>query len=257
MERDGYRSSARTGLDMLELHQFRHSAFCLKVRMALQAKGLSFREVEVMPGIGQIGLFRLSGQRQVPVLVDGDDVVADSSAICRHLEELRPEPPLIPSDPQQRAQMQLIEDWADTTLAAAVRAALLQAAADDAQLRDVLLPDDVPSPVRQVMSGLPGGWLSSLGELLGQEQRASMLSSLCAVADGLDLNGCLVGAAISLADIAVGAQLSLLRFPASAGDSLAGRGVPGISDHPRLQGLFRWRDQLEARLINLDPAPAV
>ena len=115
---------------MLELHQFRHSAFCLKVRMTLQAKGLSFREVEVTPGIGQIALFRLSGQRQVPVLVDGDDVVADSSAICRHLEALRPDPALIPADARQRAQMHLIEDWADTTLAAAVRAALLQAAAD-------------------------------------------------------------------------------------------------------------------------------
>ena len=242
---------------MLELHQFRHSAFCLKVRMALQSKGLSFREIEVTPGIGQISLFRLSGQRQVPVLVDGDDVVSDSSAICRYLEELRHEPALIPADPRQRAHMQLIEDWADTTLAAAARAALLQAAADDAQLRDVLLPDDVPSPVRQVMSGLPGGWLSSLGELLGQEQRASMLSSLCAVADGLDLNSCLVGDAISLADLAVAAQLSLLRFPASAGASLAGRGVPGISDHPHLQDLFRWRDQLETRLINLHPASAV
>ncbi|WP_413405226.1 MULTISPECIES: glutathione S-transferase family protein [unclassified Synechococcus] len=241
---------------MLELHQFRHSAFCLKVRMALQAKGLSFREVEVTPGIGQVSLFRLSGQRQVPVLVDGDDVVSDSSAICRYLEEMRPEPALIPADPKQRAQMQLIEDWADTTLAAAVRSALLQAAADDAQLREVLLPDDVPSPVRQLMSGLPGGWLSSFGELLGQEQRASMLSSLCSVADGLDPNGCLVGHAISLADLALAAQLSLLRFPASSGESLAGRGVPGISDHPRLQILFRWRDQLETRLINLDPAPA-
>ena len=224
--------------------------------MALQAKGLSFREVEVTPGIGQVSLFRLSGQRQVPVLVDGDDVVSDSSAICRYLEKMRPEPALIPVDPKQRAQMQLIEDWADTTLAAAVRSALLQAAADDAQLREVLLPDDVPSPVRQLMSGLPGGWLSSFGELLGQEQRASMLSSLCSVADGLDPNGCLVGHAISLADLALAAQLSLLRFPASSGESLAGRGVPGISDHPRLQNLFRWRDQLETRLINLDPAPA-
>ena len=93
---------------MLELHQFRHSAFCLKVRMTLQAKGLSFREVEVTPGIGQIALFRLSGQRQVPVLVDGDDVVADSSAICRHLEALRPDPALIPADARQRAQMHLI-----------------------------------------------------------------------------------------------------------------------------------------------------
>ena len=61
-------------LDMLELHQFRHSAFCLKVRMVLQAKGLSFRTVEVPPGVGQVAVFRLSGQRQVPVLVDGDQV---------------------------------------------------------------------------------------------------------------------------------------------------------------------------------------
>ena len=51
-------------LTMLELHQFRHSAFCLKVRMVLQAKGLSFRTVEVTPGIGQVAVFRLSGQRQ-------------------------------------------------------------------------------------------------------------------------------------------------------------------------------------------------
>ena len=50
-------------LDMLELHQFRHSAFCLKVRMVLQAKGLSFRTVEVTPGVGQVAVFRLSGQR--------------------------------------------------------------------------------------------------------------------------------------------------------------------------------------------------
>ena len=45
---------------MLELHQFRHSAFCLKVRMVLQAKGLSYRTVEVTPGIGQVAVFRIA-----------------------------------------------------------------------------------------------------------------------------------------------------------------------------------------------------
>ena len=34
-------------LDMLELRQFHHSAFCLRVPMVLQAKGLSFPIVEV------------------------------------------------------------------------------------------------------------------------------------------------------------------------------------------------------------------
>lgn len=166
-------------------------------------------------------------------------------------------PALIPDEPRLRAQVELMEDWADTTLAAAARAALLQAAVDDPLLRDALLPDDVPSPVRQVMSGLPGGWLSGVGDLLGQEQRASMLSSLCTMADAIDAAGVLVGDALSLADLSVAAQLSLLRFPSSAGSALAGRGVPGISDHPRLQSLFHWRDQLEERLLQQDPATTV
>ena len=52
-----------------------------------------------------------------------------------------------------------------------------------------------------------------------------------------------------LADIAVAAQLSLLRFPSSAGSALAGKGVPGLSDHPKLQPLFQWRDQIELKLM--------
>ena len=83
-----------------------------------------------------------------------------------------------------------------------------------------------------------------------------MLSSLMALAEGLDKNEHLVGNTLTLADLAVAAQLSLLRFPGSSGDSLAGRGVPGLSDHPRLQSLFHWRDQLEAQLIQRDPAAA-
>ena len=239
---------------MLELHQFRHSAFCLKVRMALSAKGLSFREVEVTPGIGQLAVFRLSGQRQVPVLVDGDTVVADSSAICRYLDELQPEPPLLPKDLRARAQVQVMEDWADTTLAGSVRAALLQAAVDDPDLRAALLPEDVPGPIRQVMTGVPTGWLSGVNELLGQEERSAMLHNLIALADGLTPNSVLVGDALSLADLAVAAQLSLLRFPVSAGSALSGRGVAGLSDHPRLQPLFEWRDRLETRVFQQDPA---
>ncbi|MEB3159751.1 MAG: glutathione S-transferase family protein [Synechococcus sp.] len=239
---------------MLELHQFRHSAFCLKVRMILQAKSLSFRVVDVTPGIGQIDVFRLSGQRQVPVLVDGDAVVVDSSAIAKHLESLEPEPPLIPVDPRHRAQAHLIEDWADTTLAAAARLAFAQAAVADPVLRDALLPDSLPSPLRQAAAALPGGWLQGLGDLVDQGGRAEMLASLIELSEAVAVSPWLVGDAMSVADLAVAAQLSLLRFPESSGASLAGRGVPGLSDHPRLQALFLWRDQLEAQLMQSDPA---
>nr|MCH9772290.1 glutathione S-transferase C-terminal domain-containing protein [Cyanobacteriota bacterium] len=85
--------------------------------------------------------------------------------------------------------------------------------------------------------------------------RSAMLHNLIAIADGLTPGGFLVGDSLSLADLAVAAQLSLLRFPASAGSQLAGRGVAGLSDHPRLQPLFEWRDQLEVRVFQPDPAP--
>ena len=234
---------------MLELYQFRHSAFCLKVRMALQAKGLSFRTVEVTPGMGQVAVFRLSGQRQVPVLVDGDIVLADSSAIARHLERREHSPALIPAEPKAAAQVHLLEDWADTTLAAAVRAALVQAAALDPELRVALLPDDIPDPLRSVMGALPGGWVSNVTELVNQNERAALLASLEQLALSVQSTPWLVGDSMSLADLAVAAQLSLICFPSSSGAALAGKGVPGISDHPKLQPLFHWRDQLELSLM--------
>ena len=234
---------------MLELHQFRHSAFCLKVRMVLQAKGLSYRTVEITPGVGQVAVFRLSGQRQVPVLVDGETVLADSTAIALHLEQREVDPALVPTDPRQAAQVRLLEDWADTTLAAAVRVALVQAAALDPQLRVALLPDDLPDPVRRVMGSIPGGWVSNVTELVNQNERAELLASLEQLSIAVQAAPWLVGNAMSLADLAVAAQLSLLRFPASSGAALSGQGVPGLSDHPKLQPLFQWRDQLELRLM--------
>lgn len=234
---------------MLELHQFRHSAFCLKVRMVLQAKGLSYRTVEITPGVGQVAVFRLSGQRQVPVLVDGETVLADSTAIALHLEQREVDPALVPTDPRQAAQVRLLEDWADTTLAAAVRVALVQAAALDPQLRVALLPDDLPDPVRRVMGSIPGGWVSNVTELVNQNERAELLASLEQLSVAVQAAPWLVGNAMSLADLAVAAQLSLLRFPASSGAALSGQGVPGLSDHPKLQPLFQWRDQLELRLM--------
>merc|ERR1711991_382219 len=159
------------------------------------------------------------------------------------------DPSLVPADPRQAAQVRLLEDWADTTLAAAVRVALVQAAALDPQLRVALLPDDLPDPVRTVMGAIPGGWVSNVTELVNQNERAELLASLEQLSVAVQAAPWLVGNAMSLADLAVAAQLSLLRFPASSGAALSGQGVPGLSDHPKLQPLFQWRDQLELRLM--------
>jgi glutathione S-transferase len=175
-------------------------------------------------------------------------VIADSTAIALHLERRHPLPALLPADPQLRARVLLLEDWADTALASGCRLALLQAAAGDPVLRTALLPEATPAPLRQLVGGLPAALLGGVGDTLGgmlagdaprQLQRnLEQLAVLCAA------NPYLVGDALSLADLAVAAQLSLLSFPASSGAPLAGRGVSGIADNPLLASLFLWRDQL-------------
>lgn len=238
----------------MELHQFRHSPFCEKVRLVLAAKGLDVTLVEVMPGLGQVEIFRLSGQRQVPVLVDGAEVIADSTDIALHLEQRHPLPPLLPADPRGRAQVLLLEDWADTALASGCRRALWQAVATNPKLRPALLPEATPTALRQLLGALPGGVLGAFSEtvttLLAPQEARQLhrnLEQLCQLVAGR-LH--LVGEALSLADLAVVAQLSLLRFPASAGAPLAGEGVRGIADHPRYQPLFQWRDRVLEGLAN-------
>ena len=58
----------------------------------------------------------------------------------------------------------------------------------------------------------------------------------------------LEGEQITLADLAVVAQLSLLRFADNAGAPLAGRGVRGFGDNPLYGPLFAWRDRILAEV---------
>jgi len=236
----------------MDLHQFRHSAFCEKVRLILASKGLEANLLEVTPGLGQLELFRLSGQRQVPVLVDGGEVIADSTAIALYLEEHHPTPPLLPADPAGRARVLLLEDWADTALASGVRRALLQAAVVDPVLRSALLPQATPDPLRRLVGALPGGVMAPMGEAvveaLAPSEARQLRRNLEQLTQLVSARAYLEGDSLSLADLAVVAQLSLLLFPASAGAPLAGRGVEGIADHPSLQPLFSWRDRILAEV---------
>ena len=237
----GYSAAEEPGnkARMMELHQFKHSAFCEKVRLVLAAKGLDYKVVEVVPGLGQLEVFRLSGQRQVPVLVDGDEVIADSTEIALHLERRHPLPALLPSDPLERAQVMLLEDWADTAVSTGCRRALLQAAATNPKLRSALLPEATPSSLRQLVSVLPGNWMGPVSEtlstLLAPLEARQLQRNLEQISQLVQSRNYLVGSRLSLADLAVVAQLSLLRFPAEAGAPIAGEGVSGIADHPLFQ----------------------
>jgi glutathione S-transferase len=113
-------------------------------------------------------------------------------------------------------------------------------------LRSALLPEATPDGLRTLVGSLPGGLLAGLGQVVDQGALQQLRASLEQLTALVQAQPYLVGETLSLADLAVVAQLSLLSFPASAGAPLAGRGVPGLADDPQLAPLFAWRDRIGA-----------
>ena len=95
---------------MLRLYRFRYSTNVDRVALALAHKGLEVEAVWVDPA-DRSPVEELSGQPLVPVLVDGDAVIPDSTAILEHLEATHPDPPLFPADPARRAEVRVFVDW--------------------------------------------------------------------------------------------------------------------------------------------------
>jgi glutathione S-transferase len=81
-----------------------------RVALAAGHKGVPIEWVDVDPD-GHTPVEKASGQRLVPVLVTGDEVVVDSPVILDWLEERFPEPPLLPRDPARRAEVRIFVDW--------------------------------------------------------------------------------------------------------------------------------------------------
>jgi len=96
----------------MKLIQIPFSHNCIKVRVALAHKRLPY-EVENIPPRDRSRPLSASRQGLVPVLVDGERAIADSTAILLYLEERHPDPPLLPRDPAERARCLVLEDWAD------------------------------------------------------------------------------------------------------------------------------------------------
>jgi glutathione S-transferase len=58
-------------------------------------------------------VLRINPKRQVPVLVDGDLEIFDSTQIFEYFETLRPQPALWPAEPRARARARLLEHKSD------------------------------------------------------------------------------------------------------------------------------------------------
>jgi glutathione S-transferase len=92
------------------------SPYVRKVLACMNLKGLAYEVDPITPFFGNDEFERLSPLRRIPVLIDGDVGLSDSSVICAYLDEAYGGHPLLPSDPTQRARARWLEEYADTRL---------------------------------------------------------------------------------------------------------------------------------------------
>jgi len=95
------------------------SLFTAKVRIALAEKRVDYELVSVP--FSRAGgyspkhpeVLALNPRAQVPVLVDGDLSLYDSTIILEYLEDRHPDPPLFPREPSERARCRQAEAASD------------------------------------------------------------------------------------------------------------------------------------------------
>lgn len=224
---------------MIVLHQFEISPFCDKIRRVLHAKHVPYQVREVPPSRSFTDVRRVNRIGKLPVLEHDGRVVADSTDIARYLEERFPTPALLPAHPRERALCHVLEDWADESL----------------YFYEMTLRFTLPHNARRWIPELTRSdpvWFQKLapwlgGLLFGRTVRAQgvgrkPVAMLIAdverhvqAVDGLVGDGpWLVGGALSLADIAVFAQLFCLRG--------ADEGARAVDQHPRVAA---WMERVD------------
>ncbi len=253
---------------MLELYQFEASSFAEKIRLMLDYKQVPYHKVEVTPGVGQVEVFQMSGQRQVPVLKDGEQVIPDSTAIALHLEKAFPDRPLLPTEPKQKGLCLALESWADEAIVPKARVVMVGAFKQHPNFRTALLPSFTPAPLRSLVGALPGDLLNLVGTGVGfgpddiKVATAGLRQDLEALVLMLQNSPYLLGDQPTLADFAVAAATMYLKFPTAQyvdlPEGIGGKGVPGIADVPEYRAFFDWRDRLyaEFRTIRTNVPPA-
>jgi glutathione S-transferase len=92
------------------------SPYVRKVLACLELKGLDYEVDPITPFFGNDEFSRLSPLRRIPVLIDGDVVLSDSSVICAYVEEAFGGYRLLPEGPRDRARARWLEEFADTRL---------------------------------------------------------------------------------------------------------------------------------------------
>lgn len=224
---------------MIRLHQFEDSPFCDKIRRILHVKEQPYEVVEV-PLSETPSIRKLNPIGKLPVLEHDGRRVVDSTEIAHFLEATFPEPSLVPSDPSERGLCHVIEDWADESLYFYEMTLRFTRPESAARFIPTLLAHDPPWAQRLLGPAIP--WVlgrtaraQGVGRKSDRELARDVERHISAIAGMLGEREWLVGATLSLADLAVYVQLSRI----VATDD----GARALTGYPRVAA---WRTRVDA-----------
>lgn len=212
---------------MIVLYQFATSPFAEKVRRALDYKRIDYTIEDVVRRDVAGGRYAaVSKTGKFPAIDHDGHAVWDSTDIIRHLDEAFPDRPLIPADPRDAAMAHVIEDWADESLyfyEMTMRLAWphnLESGIDEfAKTLPAMPRDQIKKIIQDGVTALvraQGVGRKPDNQVVADARRHFL--ALDALLEGKDW---LAGPSLSIADIAVIAQVKALLYAAEARAILA------------------------------------
>lgn len=231
-------------LEVIELYP---SPFSDRLRWVLELKRVPYRRTAYVPLAGEAAHRERTGLDTAPVLIADGEVIGDSDRAVDWVEARHPDPPLLPGDPRQRAQVRAWELVATGVLGPAARLVLIGT-----------------YKVKHVQP-LADHFAAKYHWSVAEEQRADRLlrTLLPDLAAAVATAPYLVGDAFTRADLTVAALLTpVLGLPPddlfAIDASLRSLFGTALAADPAVAPLHEWRNHIyrQHRGGRVEPAPS-